>query len=316
MDAIDFAVDDLAVGGPAVDGLAVGDLAVEGLAVEGLSVDEWCAIGPPTSRRFYVHAGSFQGLMLAQSSFAEELGTALALSAASRAAEQVLEDRSMFGLDGVGLVTEPLSAAVQDLRQMAADALQEAFQCLIHLVPPRFGATEFLLGAHEEVNAWCYEDGYFTYATDENAAQVMYAETGSLRQLRSQVRRSPESDPSLRMISGPSLFLFDQKVGVGPGTAKFYKGQHSRLIRQSTAASTARQTAQPTAGQTAQSTAASTAGQTAQPTAGQIDFRLDSVADTLKRVLGDVDDPVAGLDLLGTCLRRAGLTMNAILQSA
>jgi hypothetical protein len=33
------------------------------------------------------------------------------------------------------------------------------------------------------------------------------------------------------MISGQSLFLFDQKAGTGPGTALFYRQQATRLLR-------------------------------------------------------------------------------------
>jgi hypothetical protein len=87
------------------------------------------------------------------------------------------------------------------------------------------------------------------------------------------------------MISGPSLFLYDQKAGTGSGTAKTYKQQHSRLIRQS------------------------------MTTRADIDFRLDGVADTLKRLLGEVDHPVPGFDLIGMCLRRAGMTVDVVTRS-
>jgi hypothetical protein len=76
---------------------------------------------------------------------------------------------------------EPSLAKAQEIvHELAAEALQSAYQCIGQLVPPRFGATELLLGPHEKINAWCYEDGYLTYATDESAAAIMYAETGSL----------------------------------------------------------------------------------------------------------------------------------------
>jgi hypothetical protein len=88
-----------------------------------------------------------------------------------------------------------------------------------------------LLGEREQISAWCYEDGYLTYATDEDAARIMYAETGSLRKLRSEIRRSPDFDPSLQMISGPSLFLFDQQFRTGSKTALHYKRQSARLLR-------------------------------------------------------------------------------------
>ena len=88
-----------------------------------------------------------------------------------------------------------------------------------------------LLGTREHINAWCYEDGYLTYATDEDAAAIMYAESGSLRELRSRIRRSPHFDPALQMISGQSLFLYDHKAKTGPGTARFYRTQAARLLR-------------------------------------------------------------------------------------
>ena len=67
--------------------------------------------------------------------------------------------------------------------------------------PPAFrraSETELLLGPKEQINAWCYEDGYLTYATDQNAAAIMYAETGSLRRLSGEIRRSRISTPASR----------------------------------------------------------------------------------------------------------------------
>jgi hypothetical protein len=191
---------------------------------------ETCALVAPASRRFYVHVGSFGFLVAAQPSIFNEVAGALALSGASRAADQAVQDWTMMSPSDVD---PSLADSAHALHDQAADALRIAFQCIVHLVPPRFGATELLLGPSEQINAWCYEDGYLTYATDEDAAAVMYAETGSLRQLRSQIRRSPDFDPALQMMSGQSLFLFDQRQGTGPGTATFYKKQSARLLRNS-----------------------------------------------------------------------------------
>jgi len=191
---------------------------------------EVCAVAAPASRRFYVHVGSFGFLVAAQPSFFDEVAHALALSGASRAMDQAVQDWEMFSTSGIDT---SLADSARSLHDQAADALRMAFQCIVHLVPPRFGATELLLGDKEQINAWCYEDGYLTYATDENAAAIMYAEVGSLRKLRSTIRRSPDFDPALQMISGQSLFLVDQRVGTGPGTALFYKKQAARLLRNS-----------------------------------------------------------------------------------
>jgi hypothetical protein len=189
---------------------------------------EACALDAPASRRFYVHVGSFGYLVAAQPSFFGEVAHALALSGASRALDQAVQDWTMFSPS----VIEPaLPKAAEMVHDLAADALRTAFQCVVQLVPPRFGTTELLLGSQEQINAWCYEDGYLTYATDENAAAIMYAETGSLRRLRSEIRRSPDFDPGLQMISGNTLFLFDQRGGTGQGTASFYRKQAARLLR-------------------------------------------------------------------------------------
>jgi hypothetical protein len=189
---------------------------------------ETCALDTPASRRFYVHVGSFGFLVAAQPSIFGEVADALALSGASRAADQAVQDHAMLSGAGPGA---SLTDSARILHGRAADALRTAFQCIVHLVPPRFGATELLLGPREQINAWCYEDGYLTYATDESAAAIMYAETGSLRELRSKIRRSPDYDPALQMISGQSLFLYDQRERTGPGTAVFYKRQSARLLR-------------------------------------------------------------------------------------
>jgi hypothetical protein len=193
--------------------------------IEGLDT---CAVTMPASRRFYVHVASLGFLVAAQPSMFDEVATALALSGASRALDQAVEDRAMFSS---ARPEHDLRTAAGLLHDHAADALRLAFQCMVHLVPPRFGATELLLGEKEQINAWCFEDDYLTYATDEDAAAIMYSETGSLRRLRSEIRRSPDYDPSLQMISGQSLFLFDQKAGTGPGTALFYRQQATRLLR-------------------------------------------------------------------------------------
>jgi hypothetical protein len=252
--------------------------------VMAIAIDpaEACALGAPASRRFYVHVGSLGFLIAAQPSIFEEVASALALSGASRALDQVVQDWEMFGpARGEG----SLAQGADNLHKLAAEALRTSFQCIVHLVPQRFGATELLLGTTEEINAWCYEDGYLTYATDENAAAKMYAETGSLRELRSRIRRSPDSDPALQMISGQSVFLYDQKVGTGPGTALFYRKQATRLLRGSAGA--------------------------AFPTA-PIDA---AVADD---VLGCVSASALTFDgssVLDTCLRRGSLMVTTLLRS-
>jgi hypothetical protein len=198
------------------------------MMASAIDAAEMCAVNRPTSRRFYVHVRSLGFLVAVQPTFFGEVAHALALSGASRALDQAVEDWTMFSPSGMD---PELGEGVGKLHDLAAETLQTAFQCIVQLVPPRFGATELLLGSHEKINAWCYEDGYLTFATDESAAAIMYAEAGSLRQLRSEIRRTPGFDPALEMVSGQSLFLFDQREGTGPGTAAFYKKNSARLLR-------------------------------------------------------------------------------------
>ena len=187
---------------------------------------ETCAVDAPASRRFYVHVGSFAFLVAAQPSFFGEVANALALSGASRALDQVVQDWMMLTpsvIERLRCLRPPIWCTTwrptrSGLRSSASS----------RSVPSRFGATELLLTEQEQINAWCYEDGYLTYATDENAAAIMYAETGSLRRLRAEIRRSPDFDPDLQMISGNSLFLFDQKEPTGTDKALFYKRNAAR----------------------------------------------------------------------------------------
>jgi hypothetical protein len=230
-----------------------------------------CVLDGPASRRFYVHVGSLGFLVAGQPSIFEGVAYALGLSGASRALDQAAEDSEMFPSCGV-LVS--LAQGAANLHKLAADALRTSFQCIVHLVPERFGATELLLGPTEQINAWCYEDGYLTYATDENAAAIMYAETGSLRELRSKIRRSPDFDPAL------------QRVKTGLGTALTYRRQAARLLRNAAGAAIA---------------------------AELVDRVNAALADALAGCVGSSLRTFDGESVLETCQRRADLMVHTLL---
>ena len=244
-----------------------------------------CVLDAPASRRFYVHVGSLGFLIAAQPSIFEEVAYALALSGASRALDQAAEDWDMFPSSDPRL---SLTQSAAELHKLAADALRTSFQCIVHLVPERFGFTEFLLGPTEQISAWCYEDGYLTYATDENAAAIMYAETGSLRELRSQIRRRPGFDPALQMISGQSLFLYDHQVRTGSQTATPYRRQRARLLRNAAGSGIP----------------------------AELVDRVDAgVADALAGCVGSSLHTFDGESVLETCQRRAGLMVRTLLRA-
>jgi hypothetical protein len=242
-----------------------------------------CVLDAPASRRFYVHEASLGALVAAQPSIFEEVAYALALSGASRGLDQAAEDWDLFSSAGPKV---SLAQNAANLHKLAADALRTSFQCIVQLVPERFGATELLLGPAEQINAWCYEDGYLTYATDENAAAIMYAETGSLKELRSKIRRTPGFDPALQMISGPSLFLYDHQVRTGSKTATPYKQQAARLLR-------------------------SAAGIPAE----MIDRVNAAVADALAGCISPSVRTFDGEPVLETCQRRADLMVRTLLRA-
>jgi hypothetical protein len=243
-----------------------------------------CVLDAPASRRFYVHVGSLGSLVAAQPSIFEEVAYALGLSGASRALDQAAEDWEMFPSCDVPV---SLAQKAANLHKLAADALRTSFQCIVHLVPERFGCTELLLGSAEQINAWCYEDGYLTYATDEHAAAIMYAETGSLRELRSKIRRSPDFDPALQMISGQSLFLYDHQVRTGSRTATPYRQQRARLLRNAAGSGIP---------------------------AELIDRVNAALADALDECVGSSLRTFDGESVLKTCQRRAELMVQTLLR--
>ena len=251
----------------------------------GIDSSGTCSLDAPASRRFYVHVASLGFLVAAQPPIFEEVAYALALSGASRALDQAAEDWEMFpSADSRASLVDD----VVNLHKLAAEALRTAFQCIVHLVPEQFGATDLLLGPAEQINAWCYEDGYLTYATDEDAATIMYAETGSLRELRSKIRRSPDFDPALQMISGQSLFLYDQRIMTGAATGPTYKRQAAWLLRNSAGATV--------------------------PT--ELVDRVDAaVADTLAGYIGSSLRTFEGASVLETCQRRADLMVRTLLHA-
>ena len=134
---------------------------------------ETAALGGHAGRRFYVHIRSLGFLVAAHPSFFREMAYALALSGASLALDQMVQDWTTFSRSE----TEPdLGKGAELLHGRAADALRTAFQVIVQLVPPRVGATELLLGPTGQINAWGYEVAYLCYATDADAAAIMHAE--------------------------------------------------------------------------------------------------------------------------------------------
>ncbi|HYI61040.1 MAG TPA: hypothetical protein VEW93_04465 [Acidimicrobiales bacterium] len=174
-------------------------------------------------RRLYVHEDAFKALITDCPDQREATLRALGLALASRVAGHHLIDAG----EAVGLVPDrAFSAEVGTLAAAATAALTELFRgvALSPVDPARYGSTVPLLAPEEAVVAHCWESGYFTFATGDEAARVMFAEVGSLRQLRRALRRDPAIAADLELVSGQhSLFARSGAIGVGPGTRAAYR---------------------------------------------------------------------------------------------
>ena len=106
---------------------------------------------------------------------------------------------------------------VRSLEGLAADRLDGLFRNLVYVPAEvaRHDELRILLGSHEGVQANCWENGYFTFATGPAAAGRMFAESGSLRTLRAEVWREPQRYPDLTVISGRRLMPLSVEAGTG-----------------------------------------------------------------------------------------------------
>jgi hypothetical protein len=87
------------------------------------------------------------------------------------------------------------------------------------------------------------------------------------------------------MISGQSLFLFDQKAGTGPGSALFYRQQAARLLR------------------------------AYRPSAMPRGIDHDVLAKIIENYISPAAATFDGASVLDMCLRRAGLMVAVLSRS-
>lgn len=185
---------------------------------------------PSSGRRFYVHERSLAALAAEAPDLAPLVRESVALLVVSRVIRHALvDDRNMSGAAEVVEIT----AFAERARATANRSLTALFQDVVveDRRPDAFGSTSRLLGADESVIAYCYESGYFTFATGEASACVMFAETGSLHGLRSMIREHPGSERDLTIVSGTTLHAFRGDVGVGPDTQHLYRAPKDGVVQ-------------------------------------------------------------------------------------
>ncbi len=180
-----------------------------------------CGADRTPGRRFYVHEYSFSALAASFPRLSLKVFSALSHAVASRIARHHLID----GTHALGLSTNTrFQSIVARLDFAACDSLTLCFRELVRssTLHEEYGATARLLLDEERVYALCWESGYFTFATDAEAAEIMFEETGSLRALRRHARERPENFRALEIVSGASLFPLLPEIGVGPDTLSAY----------------------------------------------------------------------------------------------
>jgi hypothetical protein len=173
-------------------------------------------------RRFYVHEDAFADLARDFPQLAPALLELLGLALAGRIARHQL----VGGGEEIGLVArDTFGPGVHALEDRAHTGLTRLFRQVVFAAPELADAdgTQPLLGPAEQICATCAESGYLTFATGPAEADIMYAETGSLRALRRDVRARPGAYPDLTLVSGRKLFAFTAAIGTGPGTHARYQ---------------------------------------------------------------------------------------------
>jgi|GEM_PF-5054422 len=180
-----------------------------------------------SGRRIYVHQDSFIDLASRSRESAHFIFSSLALTNATKIAHHHLGD----AVD-LGILSEGASRGImRALEAGSTDRLTDMMHRIGYRSPERYNDFFPLLGEDERIVSSCSESGYFTYATGEGASERMFAEKGSLRQERSDIRSGTGPD-DVTMIKGRVLALLDPNLPTGPDTARSYfpKGNGSATV--------------------------------------------------------------------------------------
>jgi hypothetical protein len=182
----------------------------------------------PIGRRIYIHEYSFQALARTSEAAARLVFSTLATVIVDKIAYHHLDQANDLGIVSHNCGDHLCEA----MGRAADDDLSTALQQIVFRPAgpaERHGAYPLLL-KHEQIVATCFEAGYYTFATGKQAADEMYAETGSLRAERAQLRAGHGPD-DLTLIKGDSLALLRYGVPTGPHAALAYFSGASKGTR-------------------------------------------------------------------------------------
>ncbi|MCB1409419.1 MAG: hypothetical protein H6899_10745 [Rhodobacter sp.] len=172
-----------------------------------------------SSRRVYVHAHSLQQVCLSDRCAGEEILSALiGVGVKKRLFNRLVQDGQML----LGLPEDRLDAIRRRIVDLDGTNLTRTLRRLHHY-PALHGRTrsntplEPLFRDGEEVVASCFDDNYYTFATDWPAAERMYADHVPIKDLRRLLTDSPD-DPrvaDLTLVRGNRLVLTPQDDRIG-----------------------------------------------------------------------------------------------------
>jgi hypothetical protein len=176
-------------------------------------------------RRIYIHQHTFRNLIERETAAAHVVFNALLRTKIAKMVHRyIVEDGVAFGLVETGRAIE-IDAKI---KRGFEPSLTRALQQLGYRspMPQDRNAIKAVLDVCEEVVASCYEDGYFTFATSDSAASIMYDDKEKMSALRQKVNQGLSE--GLTIIKGRNLVLIKQEFGVGAGKATMYSNVFSR----------------------------------------------------------------------------------------
>jgi hypothetical protein len=184
----------------------------------GMGELEWYHNQVPIGRRIYIHQESFIALARRSEYTANLVFNALGKATVAKILHHHLTQAIEFGSIDAAKARNALTRASNLFGESLTNALAQ-----IGFQPVEHNSHDFepILREGERINACCFEAGYFTFATGDRAADVMYAEKGSMHEERAAIRaRKGPSD--LTWINGRRLALLDPTLPLGERAARHY----------------------------------------------------------------------------------------------
>lgn len=180
-----------------------------------------------SGRRIYINEDSLTELASHGETEARLVYRMAARTVALKSVHQIDQDAGLFGVnvpEHVRLLQENITVAWSNnttgtLRRIAHRPRDPRGRADLHAV----------LSESEEISASCYFSNYYTFATTDKTAELMFQDTNDIASMR---RRMLESDEykDLTLISGNCLILITDDMILGAGKAE----HHFKQLREQT----------------------------------------------------------------------------------